>query len=157
MRTYVLDTCILIHYLKSSELYMKIDEELGLSNADVIPVISSVTKGELFSFAQQRKWGEKSIDELHRVLTQMHSIDVRYMDKDLQSAYSEIDAYSKRKFPDKLGQLLNGSSKTMGKNDLWIAATAKVLDAELITADSDFDHLHNVFITVHNFKPLKRL
>jgi tRNA(fMet)-specific endonuclease VapC len=30
----------------------------------------------------------------------------------------------------------------MGKNDLWIAATAYALDIPLMTADSDFDHLH---------------
>ena len=29
----------------------------------------------------------------------------------------------------------------MGKNDLWIAAVAKVLAIPLITTDGDFDHL----------------
>lgn len=29
----------------------------------------------------------------------------------------------------------------MGKNDLWIAATALYFDEELRTADNDFDHL----------------
>ncbi|RZK35486.1 MAG: hypothetical protein EOO61_11845 [Hymenobacter sp.] len=29
----------------------------------------------------------------------------------------------------------------MGKNDLWIAATALYLDLPLHTADNDFDHL----------------
>jgi tRNA(fMet)-specific endonuclease VapC len=30
----------------------------------------------------------------------------------------------------------------MGKNDLWIAATAKVLGGVLLTTDGDFDHLN---------------
>ena len=34
----------------------------------------------------------------------------------------------------------------MGKNDLWIAATASVLDLELLTTDSDFDHLSGRYI-----------
>ena len=29
----------------------------------------------------------------------------------------------------------------MGKNDLWIAATALYFDVELHTIDKDFDHL----------------
>lgn len=29
----------------------------------------------------------------------------------------------------------------MGKNDLWIAATAYVTGATLLTTDADFDHL----------------
>ncbi len=40
------------------------------------------------------------------------------------------------------------SARTMGKNDLWIAATAFVYDAALITTDNDFDHLHSVFLTI---------
>ena len=36
----------------------------------------------------------------------------------------------------------------MGKNDIWIAATASVLDATLLTTDKDFDHLNNEFLNV---------
>lgn len=57
--------------------------------------------------------------------------------------YAEIDAYSQ-------GRLANTptsfSSKNMGKNDLWIAATASVYDIELLTTDKDFDHLRNSYL-----------
>ncbi|MFC6225599.1 type II toxin-antitoxin system VapC family toxin [Hymenobacter artigasi] len=33
------------------------------------------------------------------------------------------------------------SARNMGKNDLWIAATALFFELELHTADKDFDHL----------------
>lgn len=33
------------------------------------------------------------------------------------------------------------SSRNMGKNDLWIAATALYFDFPLHTTDNDFDHL----------------
>jgi len=37
----------------------------------------------------------------------------------------------------------------MGKNDLWILATAaSVLKAALLAIDNDFDHLSNVFLDV---------
>ena len=34
----------------------------------------------------------------------------------------------------------------MGKNDLWIAATAFVTKATLLTTDKDFDHMHPAFL-----------
>jgi tRNA(fMet)-specific endonuclease VapC len=36
----------------------------------------------------------------------------------------------------------------MGNNDLWIAATASLLGASLMTTDADFDHLNDVFLKV---------
>jgi predicted nucleic acid-binding protein len=45
--------------------------------------------------------------------------------------------------------LLEGmSARNMGKNDLWIAATASVLKAKLLTTDRDFDHLDSEFLEV---------
>jgi tRNA(fMet)-specific endonuclease VapC len=38
----------------------------------------------------------------------------------------------------------------MGKNDLWIAATAALLGATLVTLDNDFGHLSDFFIEVEN-------
>lgn len=40
------------------------------------------------------------------------------------------------------------SSRNMGKNDLWIAAAASVLNAKLLTTDKDFDHLNEEFLEV---------
>jgi len=37
------------------------------------------------------------------------------------------------------------TSRNMGKNDLWIAATAHVSNAILLTTDRDFDHLNGVY------------
>lgn len=36
----------------------------------------------------------------------------------------------------------------MGKNDLWISATAAALEATLITIDYDFDHLNGVCFNI---------
>ena len=57
--------------------------------------------------------------------------------------YSEIDVYSQGKHPE---LKLPKSAHKMGKNDLWIAATASVHIATLISTDNDFDHLDGVFI-----------
>ncbi len=36
----------------------------------------------------------------------------------------------------------------MGKNELWIAATAMAINIPVITTDADFDHLNGTMITV---------
>ncbi|MET3125260.1 putative nucleic acid-binding protein [Arcicella rosea] len=41
----------------------------------------------------------------------------------------------------------------MGKNDLWIAATASLLNLTLVTTDSDFDHLNNYFLQLYKLEP----
>jgi len=41
----------------------------------------------------------------------------------------------------------------MGKNDLWIASLAALLGLVLVTTDSDFEHLDNVFFTVRKINP----
>lgn len=38
----------------------------------------------------------------------------------------------------------------MGKNDLWISATASVLNLTLLTTDDDSNHLENDFIQLKN-------
>ena len=63
--------------------------------------------------------------------------------------YAEIDAYSQGKHPT---IELPTSARNMGKNDLWIAATASVLDATLLTMDKDFDHLNEVFLNLKCFR-----
>jgi tRNA(fMet)-specific endonuclease VapC len=40
------------------------------------------------------------------------------------------------------------AAKNMGKNDLWIAATASVLKIPLLTTDKDFDHLNGIYLEV---------
>ncbi len=67
----------------------------------------------------------------------------------LLERYAEIDAFSQGRLEEKP---LTGSSRNMGKNDLWIAATASVLNATLITTDKDFQHLHTHFLEVAYFE-----
>lgn len=34
----------------------------------------------------------------------------------------------------------------MGKNDIWIAASARAIGARILTTDRDFDFIHSLFI-----------
>ena len=45
----------------------------------------------------------------------------------------------------------------MGKNDLWIAATAAFLGTTLVTTDNDFNHLKDEYLSVISVDALKHL
>lgn len=63
-------------------------------------------------------------------------------------AYTRIDTFSQGK----LSEIpLEMSSRNMGKNDLWVAATTLVTNATLITTDGDFDHLNPKIIPVRKY------
>lgn len=63
----------------------------------------------------------------------------------ITNRYAEIDALSQGRLE---GRNLKMSARNMGKNDVWIAATASVLDAVLLTTDNDFNHLDGEFLQV---------
>ncbi|MDX2303924.1 MAG: type II toxin-antitoxin system VapC family toxin [Microscillaceae bacterium] len=102
--------------------------------------ISIITVGELKSFALRNKWGYLKQSNLEILLKHFPIIEV---DGDLVNTYAIIDTFSQ-------GLLLNDplpsgmSARNMGKNDIWIAATALYFDMELYTKDDDFDHLTNI-------------
>jgi tRNA(fMet)-specific endonuclease VapC len=52
-------------------------------------------------------------------------------DSQIVDAYGDIDAWSR------------ANGRKMGKNDIWIAATALVTSTTILTTDKDFDHLHD--------------
>lgn len=107
-----------------------------------------MSKAELESLSKQQNWGEQRKKALSLILNEATFIDIENADENLINAYTNIDAYSKRKGNDKFGNILNEAAKTMHKNDLWIAATAFTLNIPLLTTDGDFDHLNGTMINV---------
>lgn len=127
-----LDSNILLHYVRQSPLAEAIEARYTLLNADPIPIISIVTEGEMRALALQLAWGAQKRRLLDDLLDYFTIIPLPF--SRVVAVYAEIDDYSRR----------NGA--TMGKNDLWIAATASVTGTRLLTTDKDFDHLHGVYL-----------
>lgn len=148
MKNIVIDTCAVIHIIKGSPQGMKILEEIAKLDDSPNIILSVVSRAELESFCLQNKWGQNKVQKLNGFLNGVTTIDINQVDKNLIHAYCLIDGYSKRKLADQEGNKLVGSAHKMGKNDLWIAATAKVIEAPLITTDGDFDHLNGSLLTV---------
>lgn len=140
---YLLDTNIIVHLVRDSALAHKLKKEYLIFDQPQRPLISVVTEGELESFALQNEWGKNKYRELDRYLTEFLNVDIKI--KTIINRYAEIDAFSQNKLKDRP---LGVSARNMGKNDLWIAATASILNATLLTTDKDFNHLNNEFLTV---------
>lgn len=148
MKRFLLDTNICLAFVRGNEIYKTIVRELSLNEEGSISIISIVTKAELLALGKKRGWGNKKIQKLNKLLEKLFIIDINNSDDELMEAYYTIDAFSQGKLKERP---LNSSAKNMGKNDIWIAATAYVAQAELITMDDDFDHLNDEFFKIHNY------
>ena len=140
---YLLDTNILIHYIRRSPLGREIDSLYLPFVMPNEPFVSVVSIGELKSIARQNQWGTRKVATMELFLSKMLKADINV--ESIIDTYAEIDAYSQNKLPSRPLPL---TARNMGKNDLWIAATASVLGATLLTTDTDFDHLDGEFLPV---------
>lgn len=148
MKLLLLDTCIILHILRADDRGKKSIDIIETMGDDVIIVVSVVTKAELESLKIQNGWGQARTQKLDAFLENAIYVDIVSSDNKLLQSYTSIDSYSRRKMPDSIGNLLPKGAIQMGKNDLWIAATAHSLNIPLLTADNDFDHLNSTFLKV---------
>ena len=140
---YIWDTNILLNYIRESKNFDIWNEELGFKNPNNEVYISTITVGEIYSIAHQRNWQKRRRQRLKEVLDDF-SKPLPITNKRIVEMYARIDAYSQGKLVG--NPLPKGlSSRNMGKNDVWIAATANVLDLKLVTIDKDFAHLQEVY------------
>ena len=139
---YLLDTNILLAYLRHNDkTKIYIDQLYNPLGDNNYPIISAVSLGELESLALQNDWGESRKNKMLELVNQLIVIDI--YSQDIIKRYAEIDAFSQGRLK---GKPLNQSSRNMSKNDLWIAATSSVLNAQLLTCDYDFRHLHDNYL-----------
>lgn len=139
--TYVLDTNIFVGYVRDAPYSRHVDQTYEPLSRNHIGLVSVVSEGELRALAYQFDWGERKKNDLHQLLSRVRTVPLQ--SADVIDRYAEIDAHSQDALPDRA---LDDSDRNMGKNDVWIAATASVVGATLITTDTDFDHLDGEFL-----------
>lgn len=140
------DTNIILIYLRNLRFKQFIDANyypFGLQNTAVVSVVSI---GELKSLTLKNNWGKTRIEDLENFLSRFVVADIN--SEDVLRRYAEIDAFSQGRLG---GKPLKMSARNMGKNDVWIAATASVLNAALLTTDNDYDHLDEEFLSLVKF------
>lgn len=125
---YLLDTNILVHLIRGKAVGKSIEASFSLHGALNRSIIFVVTVGEIYSLARKWKWGQNHLAKLQALLGQVAWIDINRAP--ILDAYGELDDFSNR------------VGRPMGKNDVWIAAVAKLAQMTLLTTDADFDHLH---------------
>ena len=138
---YLLDTNIVLHLIRESSLSKQLRTDYSLFKVPQRLFVSVVVEGELESLALQNQWGNAKMTELNNYLQALITVDIRI--NSIIKRYAEIDAFSQDKLKNRP---LNYSARNMGKNDLWIAATASVLNIPLMTTDNDFNHLDKLFL-----------
>lgn len=132
----LLDTNILIIYAREGLPGRKLEAMLNLQSGKVEGLVSVVCIGEALALAKKLNWGGKRQEKLRELLhTRVVSVDINR--DEILEAYAKIDHYTEH---------VQTPARPMGKNDLWIAATAHVLGCELVTTDKDFDHLNGIML-----------
>jgi tRNA(fMet)-specific endonuclease VapC len=117
-----------------------------LNPKDSLIYVSFVSVAETQSIAFQNNWGFSKMQRLENFIENSRIIEVSDI---LIPSYIGIDAYSQRNHPDYKNYPFE-TPRNMGKNDLWIAATASILNLKLITTDQDFNHLDATFLSLQN-------
>ncbi|MCG8327616.1 MAG: PIN domain-containing protein [Chitinophagales bacterium] len=137
----LLDTNLILLYSRESEISKRIENEYDLFSKSNQLSISIVTLGELDALTKKLGLGPKRKERIKNTVANIAK--VRLNIKEIIDRYGDIDAFSQGKLKEKRGIF---SSRNMGKNDLWIAATASVFNLKLFTTDKDFDHLKGEYL-----------
>ena len=144
---FLFDTNILLYYIRENATASIIDSTYNPFGNGNTPVLSVVSVGEIKSIALRNSWGKAKLTKLRELMSLFVITDIN--SDDVLDMYAEIDAFSQGKLKNKP---LKMTARNMGKNDLWIAATATVTAAKLLTSDDDFDHLEGQYIEIIKIK-----
>lgn len=131
-QSYLLDTNVLLALIRGNALGTHIDQAFGLRASLHRHAVSIVTHAELLVLADRHNWGSAKRAVLEEALE--HLVVVPVDGIELVQAYAIISATD---------LAASGGARNMGKNDIWIAATALYTSLPLLTTDRDFRFLHN--------------
>ena len=140
---FLTDTNILLAYIRFSLLGLYIEAKYHLLTINPVPYISVVTEGEVRAFALKRGWGVNKTADMRQRLNALTIIPLPY--RNIVEAYATIDDFCER------------HGYALGKNDIWIAATATVTGATLLTTDRDFEPLHGRYLQCEWVSPDSRI
>jgi tRNA(fMet)-specific endonuclease VapC len=124
----LLDTNILLAYVRLNRIYAAVESQYTLLTTTPAPLISIVSEGELRALAAEFNWGTTKRLVMEELLARFTIVPLPFAD--VLDRYVQVSEHCRR------------GGRVVGKNDLWIAATAMATGATLLTTDKDFDPLH---------------
>lgn len=132
MDLHQLDTNILLHLVRDDPLARWVETTYAFIGRGIHPLISVVSEGEIRALALRLGWGIAKIARLGTLLDLAIVVPLDF--PGVIEAYARFDAHCRN------------AGTPIGENDTWIAATAHVTGARLLTTDRDFDCLTPTFI-----------
>ena len=144
---FLFDTNILLFYIRENATASFIDSTYNPFGNGNTPILSVVSVGEIKSIALRSEWGKTKLAKLKELMSLFVITDINA--DDVLDIYAEIDAFSQGNLKNKP---LKMTARNMGKNDLWIAATAAATSSKLLTSDNDFDHLDRQYFDIIKIK-----
>lgn len=139
---FLLDTNILLHLIRggnSTAIIEELESRFALFTGRNRVHVSYVSVAEIRVIGEVSQWGASRWAELNRLLGGYIIIPI--------GGEAILDAYVT------IGSESRYVGREMGKNDLWIAATANAYGFTLITSDKDFDHLEDGYFAVGYVAP----
>lgn len=128
----LLDTSVVIHLIRGNDLGRRIDATFRIRERQDRPLISVVTVGECLSLGRQFRWGASKVETLEALLRELVIVNID--SRPVLERFGELHSWTR------------SIGRTLGHNDLWIAATAAATGAHLLTTDGDFDPLRPNYI-----------
>ena len=135
---YLLDTNLIMIYSRRNQYSEEIERRFSLFNGSHQLHVSTIILGELNALIKKWNLGGAKVQHINSLLGYCEILGID--DQVMIDNYGDIDAYSQGKGESAL------LPRNMGKNDIWIAATALSYDLHLITTDKDFRHLGEFMI-----------
>jgi len=122
---FLLDTGVVLHATReNSPVSRALDQQFGLSTSRFRPAMCEVSIGELRAFTLSQTWGERRKAILEAEIRKTLVIPISL--PGVHQRYAEIS------------DALRTAGRTVGQNDIWIAAATVVSGLTLLTTDSGF-------------------
>lgn len=143
-RSFLLDTSMLLGIITDTPWAQRARSECNLDDPRTVVTTSVVCHGEIMAISERRKWSDKKRKKLVKLLYEVPASGINR--QPILNAYTRINVWTHG------GSVVDQQAPppkpavSMTDNDIWIATTAHVTDATLLSTDRDFEHLHSVWI-----------
>ncbi len=119
------DTGPILQIARGNEVGRIIDQTFRLSEHWRDFCVSAITLGELGSLVRRNNWQEYKLSRLQKIVDEIYVLD--QLNSKVLESYSHLSSFA------------GNRGRSIGQNDLWIAAFARTYDMVLITMDRDFE------------------
>jgi tRNA(fMet)-specific endonuclease VapC len=138
---YLLDTNHCSHFINEHPNVI----DAFQSRADIVIAVSVITYGELFFMTEKSERRAENLKIVHEFLA---SVDLYLIDEETALIYSQLKIVIVNQFgPKDKAKRRHTRIQELGfdDNDLWIAATALQHNLTLVSSDSDFNRMQQIY------------